>query len=113
MELIYDGSMDSRLFKDVLGKTIRELSEQDKDFIYLDADLMSCIGTGACYTGPRWQDVVTAWQYTSRNPTPYCDDCIEVQFNKLATGVSSINGAAWVDSNCNKVPAPARSCGAR
>ena len=47
MELIYDGSMDSRLFKDVLGKTIRELSEQDKDFIYLDADLMSCIGTGA------------------------------------------------------------------
>ena len=70
-----------------------------------------CIGTGACYTGPRWQDVVTAWQYTSRNPTPYCDDCIEVQFNKLATGVSSINGAAWVDSNCNKVPAPARSCG--
>ena len=47
MELIYDGSMDSRLFKDILGKTIRELSEQDKDFIYLDADLMSCIGTSA------------------------------------------------------------------
>ena len=47
MELIYDGSMDSRLFKDIIGKTIRELSEQDKDFIYLDADLMSCIGTSA------------------------------------------------------------------
>ncbi len=47
MELIYDGSMDSRLFKDILGKTIRELSEQDNDFIYLDADLMSCIGTSA------------------------------------------------------------------
>ena len=47
MELIYDGSMDSRLFKDVLGKTIRELSEQDPDFIYLDADLMSCIGTSS------------------------------------------------------------------
>ena len=47
MELIYDGSMDSRLFKDILGKTIRELSEQDPDFIYLDADLMSCIGTSS------------------------------------------------------------------
>ena len=47
MELIYDGSMDSRLFKDILGKTIRELSEQDNDFIYLDADLMSCISTSA------------------------------------------------------------------
>ena len=45
MDLIYDGSMDSRLFKDILGKTIKELSEQDSDFIYLDADLMSCIGT--------------------------------------------------------------------
>ena len=55
MELIYDGSMDSRLFKDVLGKTIREMSEQDPDFIYLDADLMSCIGTSgwACENPER------------------------------------------------------------
>ena len=51
MELIYDGSMDSRLFKDVLGKTIREMSEQDPDFIYLDADLMSCIGTSGWACG--------------------------------------------------------------
>ena len=45
MELEYDGSMDPRLFKDILGHTIRQLSEEDPDVIYLDADLMSCIGT--------------------------------------------------------------------
>ena len=56
MDLIYDGSMDSRLFKDILGKTIKELSEQDSDFIYLDADLMSCIGTS---TPPRTGVVIT------------------------------------------------------
>ncbi len=45
MEIVYDGTMDSRAFKDVLGKTIRELAAEDPDVIYLDADLMSCIGT--------------------------------------------------------------------
>jgi transketolase len=45
MELIYDGSMDSRLFKDIIGQTISKLSAQDPDYIYLDADLMSCVGT--------------------------------------------------------------------
>lgn len=37
--------MDSRAFKDVLGQTIRQLSAEDPNVIYLDADLMSCIGT--------------------------------------------------------------------
>lgn len=45
MEIVYDGSMDPRLFKDVIGQTIRQLCAEDPDVIYLDADLMSCIGT--------------------------------------------------------------------
>lgn len=45
MEIVYDGSMDPRLFKDVIGQTIRQLCAEDSDVIYLDADLMSCIGT--------------------------------------------------------------------
>ena len=45
MEIVYDGSMDPRLFKDVIGQTIRQLSAENPDVIYLDADLMSCIGT--------------------------------------------------------------------
>ena len=45
MEIIYDGSMDTRAFKDVIGQTIRQLSGEDLDMVYLDADLMSCIGT--------------------------------------------------------------------
>lgn len=45
MDIVYDGSMDPRALKDVLGQTIRELSAEDPDVIYLDADLMSCIGT--------------------------------------------------------------------
>jgi transketolase len=45
MKTVYNGEMDSRLFKDVLGTTIPALSKEDPDVIYLDADLMSCIGT--------------------------------------------------------------------
>ena len=37
--------MDSRAFKDVLSAEIPALAKNDPDFIYLDADLMSCIGT--------------------------------------------------------------------
>ncbi|MEF9839822.1 MAG: transketolase C-terminal domain-containing protein [Lachnospiraceae bacterium] len=44
MKIVYDGQKD-RAFKDVLGATIPRLAEEDKDVIYLDADLMSCIGT--------------------------------------------------------------------
>ena len=45
MKLVYDGTMDPRLCKNVLGETIRTLAAEDPDVIYLDADLMSCIGT--------------------------------------------------------------------
>ena len=45
MKIVYNGEMDSRAFKDVLSKEIPALATKDPNFIYLDADLMSCIGT--------------------------------------------------------------------
>ena len=45
MKIVYNGEMDPRLCRAVLGKTIQELVEKDEKVIYLDADLMSCIGT--------------------------------------------------------------------
>ena len=45
MKIIYDGSMDPKQVKAVLGSVIPDMAEKDPDFIYLDADLMSCIGT--------------------------------------------------------------------
>ena len=44
MSIIYNGEKD-RAFKDVLGSVIPHLAEVDKDVVYLDADLMNCIGT--------------------------------------------------------------------
>lgn len=44
MKVVYNGEKD-RAFKEVLGETIPRLAKEDKDVIYLDADLMSCIGT--------------------------------------------------------------------
>ena len=41
----YNGENDSRMFKDILGEQIQALAQADKDVVYLDADLMSCIGT--------------------------------------------------------------------
>ncbi len=45
MKIVYNGSMDPVAFKDALGATIPHLCAEDPDVIYLDADLMSCIGT--------------------------------------------------------------------
>ena len=45
MKIVYNGEMDERLCKAVLGETIPAILESDPDVIYLDADLMSCIGT--------------------------------------------------------------------
>ena len=44
MKIVYNGEKDIA-FKDVLGKLIPSLEEQDPDVVYLDADLMGCIGT--------------------------------------------------------------------
>lgn len=46
MKTIYNGMADTRLYKDVLGRTIAALLESDPKVCYLDADLMSCIGAG-------------------------------------------------------------------
>lgn len=43
--IVFNGEMDPRAFKDVLGATITDILDKDPDAIYLDADLMSCIGT--------------------------------------------------------------------
>ncbi len=43
--IVFNGEMDKRAFKDVLGATITEILETDPNAVYLDADLMSCIGT--------------------------------------------------------------------
>jgi len=45
MNIIYNGEKDAA-FKDVLGATIPQMSAEDDKVIYLDADLMNCIGTG-------------------------------------------------------------------
>lgn len=45
MSIVYTGEKDKRAYKEVLGAEIGKLLEQDPDVIYLDADLMSCIGT--------------------------------------------------------------------
>ncbi len=47
MKIVYNGENDGA-FKDALGQTIANLLESDKDVVYLDADLMSCIGTTKC-----------------------------------------------------------------
>lgn len=46
MKTIYNGTPDSRLYKNVLGELMAELLESDPQVCYLDADLMSCIGCG-------------------------------------------------------------------
>lgn len=43
MKIVYNGEMNPRLCRDVLGETIQALAEKDSRVIYLDADLMSCI----------------------------------------------------------------------
>ena len=45
MKTIYTGEKDARLYKAVLGETIAEILDQDERAVYLDADLMGCIGT--------------------------------------------------------------------
>ena len=45
MKTIYNGEADSRTFKEMLGTMIPKMLDDDPNLIYLDADLMSCIGT--------------------------------------------------------------------
>lgn len=45
IKVIYNGGSDVKAFKDVLGTQIPAMLDADPNFIYLDSDLMSCIGT--------------------------------------------------------------------
>jgi len=45
MKVIYNGAPDVKTFKDILSVEIPRLLDTDPDVVYLDADLMSCIGT--------------------------------------------------------------------
>lgn len=45
MKIVYNGEKDPVLLKDVVGQTIPKLVEEDPMVVYLDADLMSCVGT--------------------------------------------------------------------
>lgn len=47
MHTVYNGSPDSRLYKDMLGKILADLLERDPQVCYLDADLMNCIAAGS------------------------------------------------------------------
>ena len=44
-KIVYNGKPDPRTFKEVIGGTIISLLDSDPDVIYIDADLMSTIGT--------------------------------------------------------------------
>ncbi len=46
MKVCYDGSKNPVLFKDVTSTLIPQLVAENEDVVYLDADLMGCIGTG-------------------------------------------------------------------
>lgn len=43
--IIYDGSMDKEVYKNVFGKTMEALCTEDPDVVYLDCDLMNSFGT--------------------------------------------------------------------
>ena len=44
IKVIYDGTTETTVHKEVFGATI-ELAAEDKDVIYLDADVMNSSGT--------------------------------------------------------------------
>ena len=45
MAIIYDGSMDKEVYKNIFSKTIEEVANSDSKVVYLDADLMNSFGT--------------------------------------------------------------------
>ena len=47
MIIKFDGSADQRTLRESINNAIRQRLDSDSDAIYLDADLMLCIGTGA------------------------------------------------------------------
>ena len=53
MEIVYNGTKDTRMFNATIGVTMEELMKEDEKVVWLDADLMSCSGT-AKGTGDRY-----------------------------------------------------------
>lgn len=43
--IIYDGTMDKEAYKNVFGRVIEQICSEDRDAVYLDADLMNSFGT--------------------------------------------------------------------
>ena len=43
--IVYDGSMDTEVYKNVFGRVMEDLCREDPDVVYLDADLMNSFGT--------------------------------------------------------------------
>lgn len=50
IKIVYDGNNDPVTFKEIIGGTIADLLDKDPDVIYVDADLMSTIGTYKYHT---------------------------------------------------------------
>ena len=45
MKIVYNGTMNPVTYKDVFSTLIPAMTSEDSDVFYLDADLMSCMGT--------------------------------------------------------------------
>jgi len=46
MKIIYDGSMGEKELRNIFRDTLIDMVEKDPTIVYLDADLMGCMGTG-------------------------------------------------------------------
>ena len=46
MNVIYDGSLGEKELRNIFRDTLIQMTEQDETVVYLDADLMGCMGTG-------------------------------------------------------------------
>lgn len=46
MKVIYDGSMGEKELRNIFRDTLIDMVEKDPSIVYLDADLMGCMGTG-------------------------------------------------------------------
>lgn len=57
MAIIYDGSMDKDIYKNIFGKTMEALANDDPDVVYLDADLMNSFGTHSFWKRNKTQAI--------------------------------------------------------
>jgi transketolase len=55
--IIYDGTMDKEVYKNVFGRVIEQLCNEDPDVVYLDADLMNSFGTSGFWKRNKRQAI--------------------------------------------------------